>query len=95
MNIYVGNMPYSTTEEELNTAFDAYGEISRVHIVMYRETGRAKGFDFVEMPNDEDAKKAMEALDGSSMGGRALVVKEARPREERPRRFNGPRAPRA
>lgn len=90
MNIYVGNMPYSTTEEELKAAFGAYGQISRVHIVMNRETGRPKGFAFVEMPSDDDAKKAMEALNGSDLGGRPLVVTEARPREEKPRRF-GPR----
>lgn len=85
MNIYVGNLPYSTTEEELRTAFGAYGEISRVHMATDRKTGRAKGFSFVEMPNDEDAKKAMAALNGTLMGGRALVVTEARPRVDKPR----------
>ena len=94
MNIYVGNMPYSTSEEELNALFGTHGNVSRVHIVMDRETGRAKGFAFVEMPNDAEAKAALEALNGTSMGGRALVVTEARPREERPRgdrRFGGNR----
>ncbi len=85
MNIYVGNMPYSTSEEELNALFGTHGSVSRVHIVMDRETGRAKGFAFVEMPNDAEAKAALEAINGISMGGRALVVTEARPREEKPR----------
>ncbi len=98
MNIYVGNMPYSTSEEELNALFGTHGNVSRIHIVMDRETGRAKGFAFVEMPNDAEAKAALEALNGTSMGGRALVVTEARPREEKPhgerRPFHRDRGPR-
>ena len=85
MNIYVGNMPYSTSEEELSALFGTHGNVSRIHIVMDRDTGRAKGFAFVEMPNDAEARAALEALNGSPMGGRALVVTEARPREEKPR----------
>jgi len=87
MNIYVGNLPYSTDRDELRTVFEAYGEVSAARIVSDRETGRSKGFGFVEMPNDEQAKAAIEALNGTEIGGRKAVINEARPREERaPRR---------
>ena len=86
MNIYVGNLPYSTTPDDLREVFTAFGEVSAARIVNDRETGRAKGFGFVEMPNDEEAKKAIEALNGNDIGGRKAVVNEARPREARPRR---------
>ena len=85
MNIYVGNLPYSTTPDELREVFAAFGEVAAARIVNDRETGRAKGFGFVEMPNDEEAKKAIEALNGNDIGGRKAVVNEARPRE--PRQF--------
>ena len=85
MNIYVGNLPYSTTPDDLREVFTAFGEVSAARIVNDRETGRAKGFGFVEMPNDEEAKKAIEALNGNDIGGRKAVVNEARPRE--PRQF--------
>ena len=85
MNIYVGNLPYSTTPDDLREVFSAFGEVSAARIVNDRETGRAKGFGFVEMPNDEEAKKAIEALNGNDIGGRKAVVNEARPRE--PRQF--------
>jgi RNA recognition motif-containing protein len=85
MNIYVGNLPYSTTPDDLQEVFSAFGEVSAARIVNDRETGRAKGFGFVEMPNDEEAKKAIEALNGNDIGGRKVVVNEARPRE--PRQF--------
>lgn len=85
MNIYVGNMPYSMTEEDLKVAFSAHGEVSSVRLVTDRDTGRAKGFGFVEMPNNAEANAAIEAINGTSQGGRELVVNEARPREERPR----------
>ncbi len=85
MNIYVGNLPYGTDRDELREAFAVYGEVSAARIVTDRETGRSKGFGFVEMPNDEEAKKAIEALNGNEIGGRKAVVNEARPREERPR----------
>ena len=86
MNIYVGNMPYAMTAEELKAAFAAYGNVTSVRLVTDRETGRAKGFGFVEMPSDEEAKKAIEALNGNDIGGRKAIVNEARPREERPPR---------
>ena len=85
MNIYVGNLPYSTTPDDLREVFAAFGEVAAARIVNDRETGRAKGFGFVEMPNNEEAKKAIEALNGNDIGGRKAVVNEARPRE--PRQF--------
>lgn len=89
MNIYVGNMPYSMTEDEVKELFGAHGTVNAVRIVMDRETNRPKGFAFVEMNNADEAKAAMEAINGSQVGGRALVVNEARPREERPQRRGG------
>ena len=88
MNIYVGNLPYSTDRDELREIFAAYGEVTAARIVNDRETGRSKGFGFVEMADDNAAKAAIEALNGNEIGGRKVVVNEARPREERPpRRF--------
>ena len=79
-NLFVGNMNFQTTEAELRALFEAYGQVSRVHIAVDRETGRARGFAFVEMPSDEEAAKAMAGLDGKEVGGRNLKVNEARPR---------------
>jgi cold-inducible RNA-binding protein len=79
-NVFVGNMNFQTTESELRGLFEAFGQVTRVHIAMDRETGRARGFAFVEMPNDEEASKAMSGLDGKEVGGRALKVNEARPK---------------
>ncbi|HEV2298139.1 MAG TPA: RNA-binding protein [Candidatus Acidoferrales bacterium] len=81
-NLFVGNMNFQTTEEELRALFAPFGQITRIHIAMDRETGRARGFAFVEMPNDEEAGKAMAALNGKEVGGRALKVNEARPKGE-------------
>ena len=86
MNIYVGNLPYSVDRDELREIFAAYGEVSAARIVNDRETGRSKGFGFVEMADDAQARQAIEALNGSDIGGRNAVVNEARPREERPMR---------
>lgn len=92
MDIFVGNFPFNTTEDELSQAFAEYGTVDRVHLVMDRETGRPRGFGFVTMPEPEEAKAAIEALDGSDFNGRQLRCNEARPREERPRRnFNNDR----
>lgn len=85
MNIYVGNMPYSMTDAEVKELFGAHGTVDAVRIVMDRDSGRPKGFAFVEMSNAEEGKAAIEAINGTEVGGRALVVNEARPREERPR----------
>lgn len=79
-NLFVGNMNFQTSEAELRALFEAFGQVTRVHIAMDRETGRARGFAFVEMPNDEEAAKAMAGLDGKEVGGRALKVNEARPK---------------
>lgn len=91
MNIYVGNLPYRLTEQQLGDVFAAYGEVSKVKVITDRETGRAKGFGFVEMPNDAHAQKAIEALDGKSVEGRNLKVNESKPREDRPERSARPR----
>ncbi len=84
MNIYAGNLSYELTEEELRDAFEEYGAVSSVTILQDRETGRSRGVGFVEMPSDEEARAAIAALDGKEVGGRALRVNEARPREQRP-----------
>ena len=82
-NLFVGNMSFQTTESELTELFQGYGQVTRVHVAMDRETGRARGFAFVEMPNDEEAAKAIAGLNGKEVGGRALKVNEARPKEAR------------
>jgi RNA recognition motif-containing protein len=81
-NLFVGNMSFQTTESDLQTLFQPFGQVTRIHIVMDRETGRARGFAFVEMPNDDEATKAIAALDGKDFGGRNLKVNEARPKAE-------------
>jgi RNA recognition motif-containing protein len=83
MNIYVGNLSYGMSEDELRNAFGAFGEVSSVKILMDRETGRSRGFGFVEMPNQSEAEKAIAQLNGKDVGGRALRINEARPREQR------------
>ncbi len=80
MNIYVGNLPYNMGDAELEAAFAAYGAVDRAKVIADRETGRSRGFGFVEMPNDDEARAAMEALNGNEMDGRRLTVNEARPR---------------
>ena len=86
MNIYVGNLAYRTTEDDLRQQFERFGTVGRVDIISDRETGRSKGFGFVEMPNNEEANAAIQALDGTSVGERTLKVNEAR---ERPPRTQG------
>jgi len=82
-NIFVGNLDFNTSEEDLRQAFEAYGAVDRVSIMTDRETGRSRGFGFVEMTNAEDGEKAIEAHNGSQLGGRTLNVNEARPKAER------------
>ncbi len=89
MNVYVGNLPYSTSSEDLRAAFEAYGEVTAANVISDRDSGRSKGFGFVEMSNDAQAKEAIEKLNGSEMDGRTITVNEARPREERPRGGSG------
>ena len=79
-NLFVGNMSFQTTEADLRALFEPFGQITRVHIAMDRETGRARGFAFIEMPNDAEAAKAIAGLDGKEVGGRNLKVNEARPK---------------
>ena len=83
MNIYVGNLSYSSTEDAIRPLFEAHGEVTSVRLVTDRDTGRPRGFGFVEMANDEEARAAMSALDGQELDGRNLKVNEARPREDR------------
>ncbi|MDD3886127.1 MAG: RNA-binding protein [Victivallaceae bacterium] len=84
MKMYVGNLSFSTTESELNHAFSEYGTVDSANIINDRDTGRSKGFGFVEMSNNDEAKAAMAGLDGSQLGDRNLKVNEARPKEDRP-----------
>ncbi len=83
MNIYVGNLSYSLSESELRDAFADFGEVSSVKILSDRETGRSRGFGFVEMTNQAEGEAAVAQLNGKDVGGRALRVNEARPREQR------------
>ena len=92
-NLYVGNLAHSTTESELRGVFEAHGAVEKVSIVTDRETGRARGFGFVEMTNAGEADKAVAALNGTELGGRTLKINEAKPKTDRPRsggqRFGG------
>lgn len=82
-NIYVGNLAFSATEDDLRNTFEQFGDVSAVNIIMDRETGRSRGFAFVEMSDGEQAKEAIENLDGSAISGRNVTVNEARPRAPR------------
>ncbi|HUK25213.1 MAG TPA: RNA-binding protein [Terriglobales bacterium] len=82
-NIFVGNLSFNTSEDELRQLFEAYGQVDRVSIMTDRDTGRSRGFGFVEMTNAEDGEKAIAALNGSQLGGRTLNVNEARPKNDR------------
>ena len=86
MNIYVGNLSFQLSEDDLNSAFGEYGQVDSAKIITDRETGRSKGFGFIEMPNQEEAEKAIEGLNGKELDGRAVKVNESKPREDRPRR---------
>ncbi len=82
-NIFVGNLNFNTGEDELRQLFEQYGQVDRVSIMTDRDTGRSRGFGFVEMTNAEDGEKAIAALNGAQLGGRTLNVNEARPKAER------------
>ena len=90
MNIYVGNLSYGVTEDELQQLFVEYGSVVSANLIMDRDTGNPKGFGFVEMENQADAEKAIKELDGSSIKGRSIKVNQARPRNDksRPKRNN-------
>lgn len=81
--LYVGNLPFSTTDAELRTLFEPHGAVASASIVIDRETGRSRGFGFVEMTNDNEAQAAIDAMNGQNVAGRPLMVNEARPREAR------------
>ena len=83
MNIFVARLDYGITDDDLRTAFEAYGEVESAKIIMDRETGRSRGFGFVEMPNDDEGKAAIEDLNGAELNGREIAVKESEPREKR------------
>jgi|TARA_B110000263_G_scaffold172681_1_gene150656 RNA recognition motif-containing protein len=83
MNIYCANLPYKSRDEDLASLFSEYGEVVEAKIILDRETNRSRGFGFVEMSSDEDAKKAIDGLNGKEIEGRGLVVNEARPRAQR------------
>jgi len=88
MNIYVGNLSYGVSDDQLREVFEAYGTVSSAKVISDKYSGRSKGFGFVEMDDDNEAKSAIEDLDGAEIDGRSVKVNEARPREERPRRDN-------
>ena len=83
MNIYVGNLSYDTTEQDLETAFTPFGQVDTARLINDRDSGRSKGFGFVEMPNNAEAEAAIQALNGKDLQGRTVTVNEARPREPR------------
>ena len=87
--LYVGNLPYQVRDSDLEEAFNQFGQVTSAKVMMERETGRSKGFGFVEMGSDSEAQAAIEGMNGQSLGGRSIVVNEARPMENRPRGFGG------
>ena len=87
MNIFVGNLEYHISEEELQAAFASHGTVDTAKIISDRDTGRSKGFAFVVMPDDNEARAAIEGMNGQELNGREIIVNEARPREERPGGF--------
>jgi len=87
--LYVGNLPFSTTDSDLRQMFEAHGEVASASIIMDRETGRSKGFGFVEMTNDGEAENAIKAMDGQMIGSRPVKVNEAMPKKDGPRGFGG------
>ena len=86
LNIYVGNLSYETSEDDLRNMFEAHGQVDRASVVMDRMTNRSKGFGFVEMPNDSEARAAISALNENETQGRKMTVNEAKPKAERPAR---------
>ncbi len=89
MNIYVSNIPYQTTEDELRDAFASFGNVSSARIIKDKLTGKSRGFGFVEMGNDDEARAALEGMNGAELTGRKINAREARPREEGPGGGNG------
>ena len=89
MNIFVGNLPYQATDEDLRKAAEAFGEVSSASVIIDKFTGKSRGFGFIEMPNQEQGQAAVDGLNESDLHGRNIRVNEARPREERPPRSGG------
>jgi|GEM_PF-820705 RNA recognition motif-containing protein len=89
INIYVGNLPYSVKSEELREAFEAYGDVASAEVIFDRRTKRSRGYGFVEMNNDDDAREAISSLNGSDFQGRELRVDESQAKEQKPERGNG------
>ena len=87
--LYVGNLPYQMRDSDLEQAFSQFGQVNSAKVMMERETGRSKGFGFVEMGSDAEAQAAISGMNGQPLGGRSIVVNEARPMENRPRGFGG------
>ncbi|MDO9436843.1 RNA-binding protein [Hydrogenophaga sp.] len=87
--LYVGNLPYTVRDEDLQQSFSEFGSVNSAKVMMERETGRSKGFGFVEMGNDAEAQAAISGMNGQSLGGRSITVNEARPMEARPPRSGG------
>ena len=90
MNIFVGNLAFSTTDQDLRQLFEPYGAVDKINIIIDRDTGRSRGFGFVDMPDTSAAQSALQGLHGKEVDGRTLTVNEAKPREPR-REFNRPR----
>ncbi len=90
-SIHVGNLSYDATEENIRQAFAQYGEVASVNVIMDRETGRPRGFAFVDMPDGAEAKKAIDNLNETDIAGRSVLVSEARPKQDRPRGGGGGR----
>ncbi len=89
MNIFVGSLPWATEGDDLKEIFEAYGAVDSAKVISDKFTGRSKGFGFVEMPNDDEARKAIEELDGSEVSGRSIVVNESKPKPQGDRRPSG------
>ncbi|MDE0820330.1 MAG: RNA-binding protein [Opitutales bacterium] len=89
MNIYIGNLSYNVTDQDLQKLFEEYGKVERSNIISDRETGRSKGFGFIEMPEQSEGQKAIEELDGQDLDGRNIRVNEARPKQDKPRGGGG------
>ncbi len=86
MNIYVGNLSYQATDDDLRAAFEAFGQVSSAQVIKDKFTGRSRGFGFVEMPSSEEGQKAIDGVNNQEVAGRPVRVNEARPREDRPPR---------
>lgn len=90
-SIYIGNLAFGTTEQDVRAVFEQYGSVARVNLVVDKYTGQPKGFGFVEMPYDDEAQKAISAVNGIDIGGRTVAVNEARPKTDRPSGGSGRR----